>query len=175
MTGAVLRAAPRCEYDVGGRFTNRPSEDSHGGRRVSACAVASCAAAHRPARAARAAPAVTGATPRPEGLVRHGAERVFTHSHPPPRGRSRPAILSGRVFSSASKAADQVSAEQPSRHAVGIAESPYGVDRIVAPAIRLWFATSLQRLLHSRSVHLSCAGTSEVSAHPESSRQARRS
>ena len=51
-TATVLRAALRCENDAGGRFTNPPPGDSHGGRRASACAVASCAAAHRPARAA---------------------------------------------------------------------------------------------------------------------------
>ena len=81
-------AAPRRENDEGGRFTNRPSGDSHRAFHPSGCAAVSCGLAARPPFAGRAAPAVAGATPAPEGLVRHSGECVFTTRRSPSRGRS---------------------------------------------------------------------------------------
>ena len=78
-----------CENDVTGRFTLGASGDSHRTSRLSAGAVATYAGAAGSVGAGRAAGTVSGATPRPEGLVRHSAECVFTPSPLPPRGRSR--------------------------------------------------------------------------------------
>ena len=94
--GTRAYAALRCENDAGGRFTNRPSGVSRRDVRPSACAMVSCGLAARPSGAERAAMAVTGATPRPEGLVRHSGECVFTPSPLPARGRSGPTIPAGR-------------------------------------------------------------------------------
>ena len=80
--GTRAYAAPRCENDTGGRFTNRPSGASRRAFRPSACAGVSCGHAAGPSVAGLAAPAVAGATPLSEGLVRHSAERVFTPSAP---------------------------------------------------------------------------------------------
>ena len=63
MTGSAFYAALECENDVGGRFTLWRCRDSHRTSCVSACAVASRAAADRPVRAARAAPTVTSDPP----------------------------------------------------------------------------------------------------------------
>ncbi len=78
--GTRAYAAPWCENDAGGRFTNRPSGDSRRAFCPSACAVVSCGLAAPPRAAGRAAPVVAGATPLAEGSVRHSAERVFTPS-----------------------------------------------------------------------------------------------
>ena len=87
--GTRAYAAPRCENDAGGRFTNRPCGDSRRAFRPSACAVVSCGHAAGPSVAGLAAPAVAGATPLAEGSVRHSTECVFTPSPLPTRGRSR--------------------------------------------------------------------------------------
>ena len=87
--GAPSYAAPECENDAGGRFTIRRSTDSQGSERATDAVATSCGQAARSSGAGRAARAVAGATPRPEGLVRHSGELVFTTRHPPSRGRSR--------------------------------------------------------------------------------------
>ena len=56
---------------------------------LSACAATSCGAAAPVGRGTLDARAGPGATPRPEGLVRHSAECVFTPSPLPSKGRSR--------------------------------------------------------------------------------------
>ncbi len=81
--GTRAYAAPRRENDEGGRFTNRPSGDSHRAFHPSGCAAVSCGLAARPPFAGRAAPAVAVATPAPEGLVRHSGECVFTTRRSP--------------------------------------------------------------------------------------------
>ncbi len=82
-------AAPRCENNEAGRFTNRPSGDSRRAFRPSACPVASCGLAARPPVGGRAASAVTGAPPQSEGLLRVRAQVCFHIPAPSPRGRSR--------------------------------------------------------------------------------------
>ena len=85
----ALPAAPECENDEGGRFTIRPSGDSHRTFRPSACAVAPCGLAARQPVAGRAAAVVAGATPQSEGLVRVRDEVGIHTSTLPSRGRSR--------------------------------------------------------------------------------------
>ena len=75
-------AALECENDSGGRFTLRPSGDSHGGGPASFASATPCGQAARPPVAERAAGAVAGATRLAEGSVRRRAERVFTPSPP---------------------------------------------------------------------------------------------
>lgn len=58
-------------------------------RRKAAAREGSCASRSREARAVGIVRAGPGAIPRPEGLVRHSAECVFTTRRLPSRGRSR--------------------------------------------------------------------------------------
>ena len=89
MSGARLTAALECANDAGVRFTLRRPGDSHGASRLSAGAAASCASADRPAGTVGAAPAVVGATPQAEGLVRARGQVCFHTPAPAPLGRSR--------------------------------------------------------------------------------------
>ena len=104
MSGARLTAALECANDAGVRFTLRRPGDSHGASRLSAGAAASCASADRPASAVRAAPAVVGATPQSEGLVRVRRQVCLRTPAPVPSG-SLPANYpyAGRRFSAASR------------------------------------------------------------------------
>jgi len=77
------------EIDVGGRFTLWSSRESHGPCHPSVGKATPCGPAIRPPVAERAVRAGSGATPRPEGLVRHSDECGFTPSSLPSRGRSR--------------------------------------------------------------------------------------
>jgi len=77
------------EIDVGGRFTLWSSRGSHEPCRPSAGKATPCGPAVRPPVAERAVRAGSGATPRPEGLVRLSDECGFTPSSLPSRGRSR--------------------------------------------------------------------------------------
>ena len=65
-----LTAVPERANDTGVRCALGRLRSAHRDRRVSAAAATSCARAACPARAARAAQAVTLATPQSEGLVR---------------------------------------------------------------------------------------------------------
>lgn len=87
--GAPGYAVLEREIDAGGRFTLWGSGDSHGPRHSSAGKATPCGSAVRPPVAERAARAGSGATPRPEGLVRLSNECGFTPSSQPHRGRSR--------------------------------------------------------------------------------------
>jgi len=77
------------EIDAGGRFTLWISRDSHGPCHSSARKATPCGSTVRPPVAERAVRAGSGATPRPEGLVRLSDECGFTPSSLPSRGRSR--------------------------------------------------------------------------------------
>jgi len=77
------------EIDAGGRFTLWSSRDSQGPCHSSAGKATPCGSAFRPPVAERAARAGSGATPRPEGLLRLSDECGFTPSSLPSRGRSR--------------------------------------------------------------------------------------
>ena len=101
--GTRAYAAPRCENDAGGRFTNRRSGDSRGAFRPSACAVVSCGLAARPPAAGLAAPAVAGATPQSEALVRVRGRVCFHTLAPAPWVAPEPAIRAGRRFSAPSR------------------------------------------------------------------------
>ena len=70
MTGARLTAALECANDAGGRCALCPSGDAHACYGVSRDTATSCAYAARPAGTAGAAPAVVGATPLRDALVR---------------------------------------------------------------------------------------------------------
>ena len=69
-TGARLMAALECANDAGGRCALWPSGDARRCCGVGHDTATSCAYAARPAGTAGAAPAVVGATPQAEGLVR---------------------------------------------------------------------------------------------------------
>ena len=86
MSGARLTAGLECANDVGVRFTLWPSGDSQGPSRVSTGGAVSCASVARTAGAARAAPAVAGATPQAEGLVRARTQVCFHTPAPRPLG-----------------------------------------------------------------------------------------
>lgn len=101
--GAPSCAAPECENDAGGRFTIRRSADSQGSERATGAVATSCGEADRSSGAERAAIAAAGATPRPEGLVRHSGECVFTTRPRLPGVAPAPTIRAGRPFSAASR------------------------------------------------------------------------
>ena len=119
--GTRANAAPRCEDDAGGRFTNRPPVDSRRAFRPSAFAAVSCGLAAQPPVAGRAAPAVAGATPLAKGSVRRSGECVFTTRPPASRGRSRSRNPSGKGFERRFEAAEDPLAD---RLAVGCSASP---------------------------------------------------
>ena len=79
---APHHAAPRCENDAGGRFTNRPSGDSPRPSCLSAGAATPWRHRRRVRGGAPATGAVAGATRLAEGSVRRRAECVFTPSPP---------------------------------------------------------------------------------------------
>ena len=99
-----LTAVPERANDTGVRCALRRFRSAHRDRRVSAAAATSCAHAACPARAVRAAQAVTVATPQSEGLVRvRGRVCLRTPSPRPLRVATAPAIRPGRVSSAASR------------------------------------------------------------------------
>ena len=65
--------------------------------------------------------AVPGATPRPEGLVRHSAECVFTTRRLPSRGRSRTSDPSGKGIERRFEAAEDPFADRLAAGLLGIA------------------------------------------------------
>ena len=145
-----LEAVPERANDTGGRCALWPSGDAHRPTRLSAGAATFFGLAAPFARGARAARAVTLATPQSEGLVRVRGRVCLRTTRPRPLGvASGPAIPPGRVFSAASKAADQPLAARPVVTLSAIAGGPDGAGRIVAPAVGLWFANGLQRLFRS--------------------------
>ena len=127
MSGARLTAALECANDAGVRFTLRRPGDSHGASRLSAGAAASCAYADRPASAVRAAPAVAGATPQAEGLVRVRTQVCFHTPAPVPWGRSRSINpYAGRRFERRFEAADHPFADRPAVWQPGITKQGRG-------------------------------------------------
>ena len=97
---APHHAAPRCENDAGGRFTNRPSGDSPRPSCLSAGAATPWRHRRRVRGGAPATGAVAGATPLAKGSVRHKSERAFTRSSLASQGRSRTQMsLAGRPSS----------------------------------------------------------------------------
>ena len=127
MSGARLTAALECANDAGVRFTLQRPGDSHGASRLSAGAAASCASADRPASAVRAAPAVVGATPQSEGLVRVRTQVCFHTPAPVPWGRSRSINpYAGRRFERRFEAADHPFADRPAVWQPGITEQGRG-------------------------------------------------
>ncbi len=127
MSGARLTAALECANDAGVRFTLRRPGDSHGASRLSAGAAASCASADRPASTAGAAPAVVGATPQSEGLVRVRTQVCFHTPAPVPWGRSRSINpYAGRRFERRFEAADHPFADRPAVWQPGITEQGRG-------------------------------------------------
>ncbi len=99
MIGARLTAGLECANDVGVRFTLWPSGDSQGPSRVSTGGAVSCASVARTAGAARAAPAVAGATHhQSEGLVRvRGRVCLRTPAPHPPGVAPEPIIPCGKA------------------------------------------------------------------------------
>ena len=91
-----LRAVPERANDVGVRCALRRLGSAHRDRRATAGAATSCAGAGMPARAARAAQAVTGATPQSEGLVRVRGRVCFHTLAPAPWVAPAPSIPAGR-------------------------------------------------------------------------------
>ena len=104
----------------GGRFTIRRSTDSQGSERPTGTVATSCGQAARSSGAGRAARAVAGATPRPEGLVRHSGEFVFTTRRPPSRGRSRVKDPCRKAVQRRFEAAEQPFAAHRSVGAAGV-------------------------------------------------------
>ncbi len=139
--GTRAYAAPRRENDEGGRFTNRPSGDSHRAFHPSGCAAVSCGLAARPPVAGRAAPAVAVATPLAEGSVRHSGECVFTTRRPPSRGRYSANDPCWKAVQRRFEAAEQAFAVQPSVGAAGVP----AVTRFAGPA----FVVQRGRAAHS--------------------------
>ena len=91
-------AVPERANDVGVRCALRRFRSAHRDRRASAGAATSCAGAACPARAARAAQAVTLATPQSEGLVRVRGRVCLRTARPRPPGvATAAAIPPGRV------------------------------------------------------------------------------
>ena len=127
MSGARLTAALECANDAGVRFTLQRPGDSHGASRLFAGAAASCASADRPASAVRAAPAVVGATPQSEGLVRVRTQVCFHTPAPVPWRRSRSINpYAGRRFERRFEAAGHPFADRPAVWQPGITEQGRG-------------------------------------------------
>ncbi len=118
--GTPSCTAPECENDTGGRFTLRRSADSQSSECATGAVATSCGQAARSSSAERAAMAVAGATPRPEGLVRHSGEFVFTIRRPPSRGRSRVKDPCRKAVQHRFEAAEQSFAAHPSVGAAGV-------------------------------------------------------
>ena len=99
MSAPRLTAVAERANDVGVRCALRRFRSAHRHRRATAGAITSCAKAACPARAARAAQAVTLATPQSEGLVRVRGRVCLRTTRPRPPGvASVPAVPPGRVF-----------------------------------------------------------------------------
>ena len=134
MSGARLTAGLECANDVGVRFTLWPSGDSQGPSRVSTGGAVSCASVARTDGAVRAAPAVAGATPQSEGLVRARGE-VWIHTPPPPAKGSLPARYpSGKGFQRRCQAADHP-VRRPSSRCVGATAKDPGGELGTGPTV----------------------------------------
>ncbi len=135
MSGARLTAGLECANDVGVRFTLWPSGDSQGPSRVSTGGAVSCASVARTAGAARAAPAVAGATPPSGCLVRHrGGLTCARTCHPSPAGSLPARYPSGKGFQRRCQAADHP-VRRPSSRCVGATAKDPGGELGTGPTV----------------------------------------